>query len=139
MAIRKLEYKECTKCGGRFPATTEYFHGEKTRKDGLYPQCKHCKNQSNKLSKQRGKEKKKKKLKPVPETPKKSIEKDIRGFLKSLKEKYPEGKGVEISSKNEKLYGRVTGHYEHFMTVKTNLYPTSVLYVDMLTGDVKVK
>lgn len=34
--------KRCTKCGSEYPATPEYFHKDKNRKDGLYPTCKLC-------------------------------------------------------------------------------------------------
>ena len=37
-----MQYKTCTKCGNELPATAEYFHRDKNRKDGLYPQCKEC-------------------------------------------------------------------------------------------------
>jgi predicted restriction endonuclease len=34
--------KTCTKCGQSFPATAEYFHTDRGRKDGLTPSCKQC-------------------------------------------------------------------------------------------------
>lgn len=34
--------KQCTKCGEAKPATNEYFHNDKTRPAGLFPQCKVC-------------------------------------------------------------------------------------------------
>ena len=41
--------KTCTKCGGDFPATVEYFHRNTDHgKKGLYSRCKTCKNKYNK-------------------------------------------------------------------------------------------
>ena len=34
--------KTCTKCGKSFPATAEYFHRDKSKKDGLRETCKKC-------------------------------------------------------------------------------------------------
>lgn len=34
--------KRCSKCGEKFPPTTEHFHRDKTRRDGLNPSCKQC-------------------------------------------------------------------------------------------------
>ena len=63
--------------------------------------------------------------------------------IDSLKQKYMLGMDVEIRQGNKKrdkkLYGRITGHYEHFMTVQTANYPTSILYKDILIGAVQVK
>lgn len=41
--------KCCTKCKQMFPATREFFHGDKARKDGLYSCCKTCKNTTEKV------------------------------------------------------------------------------------------
>ncbi len=35
-------YKQCTKCGEIKLAAPEFFSRDKSRKDGLYPQCKRC-------------------------------------------------------------------------------------------------
>ena len=34
--------KTCIKCGEKYPATTEYFHSDKYRKDGIKSRCKSC-------------------------------------------------------------------------------------------------
>jgi len=34
--------KICIKCKKELQATSEYFHRDKSKKDGLYPQCKEC-------------------------------------------------------------------------------------------------
>ncbi len=36
------DYKCCSKCGTSFPATAEYFHRNKSRKNGLCERCKQC-------------------------------------------------------------------------------------------------
>lgn len=36
------ELKSCTKCGATAPATPEFFHRDKNRRDGLTPWCKRC-------------------------------------------------------------------------------------------------
>jgi hypothetical protein len=40
--------KGCTKCQEELPATTEFFHKNKSKKDGLCSKCKECKKQYNK-------------------------------------------------------------------------------------------
>lgn len=40
-----MDYKICTKCKNKFPATAEYFHRNKTTADGLNRQCKNCINE----------------------------------------------------------------------------------------------
>lgn len=37
--------KQCHQCGKSFEATTEFFHRNKSFKDGLLPRCKTCQNQ----------------------------------------------------------------------------------------------
>lgn len=40
--------KTCTKCRRKFPATTEHFHRDKTRDDGLNHYCKLCRKEMSK-------------------------------------------------------------------------------------------
>ncbi len=40
--VTSIPQKRCTKCGELKPATTEYFHSDKQRSDGLYSSCKTC-------------------------------------------------------------------------------------------------
>lgn len=131
MAVGKLEYKKCTKCGREFPASTEYLHRDGAKSDGLHSQCKPCR---------RINYKKKKIEKDEQE---KSVLKITKGItlqhINILKHKFAVGMGIEIRTKSQKLYGRVTGHYKHFMTVQTTNYPTSILYKDILIGAVKIK
>lgn len=35
-------YKQCSKCKETKAATNEFFNNDKTRRDGLYPQCRQC-------------------------------------------------------------------------------------------------
>lgn len=37
-----VDLKRCSKCGGEFPATTEYFHAHKGSPDKLNYYCKDC-------------------------------------------------------------------------------------------------
>lgn len=34
--------KRCTKCGNEYPATTEHFHSDRQKRDGLYSSCRGC-------------------------------------------------------------------------------------------------
>lgn len=43
------ETKTCTKCNKTNPATLEFFGRDKTRQDGLYPQCRVCVRERNQL------------------------------------------------------------------------------------------
>jgi hypothetical protein len=36
------DLKQCTKCGGKYPATTEHFKKSKKVKSGLYAMCRRC-------------------------------------------------------------------------------------------------
>lgn len=38
-----IPQKTCSKCGKSLPATTEYFHADKSKPDGFYSSCKTCK------------------------------------------------------------------------------------------------
>lgn len=38
--------KTCTACGTTYPATTEYFHSDADRDDGLTSRCRLCRNKS---------------------------------------------------------------------------------------------
>ena len=38
--------KQCTKCQQCFPASPEHFHRDKTKTDGLMPQCKSCRKEN---------------------------------------------------------------------------------------------
>lgn len=129
MAVGKLEYKTCTKCGKTLPETTEYFHRYKNR---LYAWCKTCKNN---YSRKRAQERKLQKG-ADPSMPSRVIK--LKN-IDSLKQKYPEGMGIKIITDRQKGYGTITRHYEHFMTVQTTKYPTSILYKDILIGAVKIK
>jgi len=40
---KDISIKTCTKCKKTYPATSEYFHRHKMRRDGLDPWCKECK------------------------------------------------------------------------------------------------
>ena len=40
---QEIKMKKCSKCKDSFPATKEYFNGDKTRPDGLCYVCKKCK------------------------------------------------------------------------------------------------
>lgn len=41
-----IDTKTCTKCGNTYPATTEYFHVDKSKKDGLVTRCKTCRREN---------------------------------------------------------------------------------------------
>ena len=134
MAVGKLEYKKCTKCGREFPASTSYFYFNKSR-NKLHSWCKYCKDEYSKKRMQKWRQKQKN-----PHIPPGAIARAIKPEdIDSLKEKYPVGMGIEIRQGDKKLYGRITGHYEHFMTVQTRHYITSISYVDILIGAVKIK
>src|SRR5690606_20438570 len=134
MAVGKLEYKKCTKCGREFPASTSYFYFNKSR-NKLHSWCKHCKDEYSKKRMQKWRQKQKNQQVPARliSTPIKQKNIDV------LKEKYLKGTYIEIRQGDKKLYGRITGHYEHFMTVQTSHYITSISYVDILIGAVKIK
>ena len=134
MAVGKLEYKKCTKCSMQFPATTEYFYFNKSR-NKLHSWCKTCKDEYSKERMQKWRQKQKNQHEPAKLISTPIKQRDID----HLKQKYPVGIGIEIRTKSQKLYGRVTGHYKHFMTVQTTNYPTSILYKDILIGAVKIK
>lgn len=42
MSQRDSDEKVCSKCDSAFPATSEYFHTDKQKPDGLRPDCKAC-------------------------------------------------------------------------------------------------
>ena len=46
MNATETELKHCWSCDNWFPATPEYFHRDKTKRDGLHGCCKSCKIQT---------------------------------------------------------------------------------------------
>lgn len=50
-ATKDIATKVCTACGKEYPATTEYFHKQKSGKYGLNAKCKECKKEEVKQSK----------------------------------------------------------------------------------------
>lgn len=134
MAVGKLEYKKCTKCSRQFPATTEYFYFNKSR-NKLHSWCKHCKDEYSKKRMLLWRQKQKNQHEPTNLISTPIKQRDID----ALKEKYTKGMGIKIRQGDKKLYGRVIKHFKHFMTVQTRHYPTSISYVDILIGAVKIK
>lgn len=52
MSDLSIPQKRCAKCNKQYPATTEWFHRDKQKADGLYSSCKSCKNAENNRWKQ---------------------------------------------------------------------------------------
>ena len=128
-----MTLKTCTKCGNELPATEEFFYKHVNYADGLYSWCKSCcssyrKNRWNRLQNSR-------QIKAPPS----EIKLMTAYQIEQLKEKYPIGKGIELVEDGKKLFGTITGHFKHFMTVKARHYPTSILYANILIGEVKVR
>lgn len=46
MNVIEVKQKHCWACDGWFPATSQYFHCDKTKYDGLHGSCKVCKRES---------------------------------------------------------------------------------------------
>lgn len=134
MAVGKLEYKKCTRCSRQFPATTEYFYFNKSR-NKLHSWCKYCKDEYSKKRMLLWRQRQKNQHEPAMLISKPIKQRDID----VLKEKYTKGMGIEIRQGDKKLYGRVIKHFKHFMTVQTRHYITSISYVDILIGAVKIK
>jgi len=44
--IKTPIYKQCSQCKERKPANAKYFHGDKSKVDGLYPRCKECRHRA---------------------------------------------------------------------------------------------
>jgi hypothetical protein len=55
-----MKTKECNKCGKVFPATTEYFYKNRTKKDGLTSSCAECRREYTKKYYEKNKDKIKK-------------------------------------------------------------------------------
>ena len=53
----KIESKICTSCGQAYPATTMYWHKNKSKKDGFANRCKKCISSGNVISHKATKEK----------------------------------------------------------------------------------
>lgn len=76
-----MNLKVCTRCKEEKPATHEYWHRDKNKKDGLTPRCKECRNKQSK-------EYKKKNKKKISESGKKYYQKN----KDRLSKKYQENK-----------------------------------------------
>ena len=42
-----MKVKKCLRCGKEYPLTKEYWHVDRSRKDGFYIYCKKCRNEMN--------------------------------------------------------------------------------------------
>lgn len=130
MAIEKLEFKACTKCGVRYPATTEYFYKKKDSADRLHPWCKPCKKKVMQRHQRSNYLKKNDKTAAIK-----------LGQIESVRGKYKDKKYIKIKNPSTDKWEKaeVIGIHDHFMTVRTKNYTTSIRWVDMLTGDTKVR
>lgn len=129
MAVANVQaFKVCSGCKEMRPI--EFFSRDRRSPDGLDRRCRQCKRESMRIwrNKSRAEQQKQKIAMAITQEQ-----------IDSLKQKYMLGMDVEIRQGDKKLYGRITGHYEHFMTVQTTNYPTSILYKDILIGAVQVK
>src|SRR5690606_14931 len=104
MAVGKLEYKKCTKCGREFPASTSYFYFNKSR-NKLHSWCKYCKDEYSKKRMQKWRQEQKNQHESAKLISTSIKQRDIN----ALKEKYTKGMGIEIRQGDKKLYGRITG------------------------------
>jgi hypothetical protein len=126
MAIELQHYKTCPRCNNTYPATTEYFH--RAGKSGLSSYCKECKREHIRLWRAKQTDNRPRAVKSI-----------TSNQIEALKENHPEGGVIKIITDKQRARGRVIRHYEHFMTVQTTKYPTSVLYKDILIGEVRIK
>lgn len=167
MAIEQIDYKKCTKCGEKYPATLEFFHRDSHGKAGLKARCKWCTRAISRKWEQDKREGHIKKCEKCrkwhPKTDehfykdengnyskwcikcedrqKANMQKTVykqRG-LDNIKQRYPVGEQVVMTDKDLRTEGRITGHYDYFMTVKTKNYTTSIMWTNILTGYEKVK
>lgn len=126
MAIEKLEFKACTRCGKEYPATTEYFYKKKDSADRLHPWCKPCKK------------------KVMQAYQRRSANKAAAiklGQIESLREKYKDKNYIQLKNQHTDKWEKaeIIGIHDHFIVVRTKNYTTSIRWVDMLTGDTKVR
>jgi len=113
-----METKVCTKCGRKFPATTEYFYSNKKAKYGLHSSCKVCM------------EEHKRKNFSVREMVGIAIEDVREGFEVGQKVKCTRyGKPSKEMSKTIK--GKIIGKYPHHALVKLKNWKESFQYTDM--------
>ena len=71
-----IQTKQCPRCKQTLPATTEYFHKNRTKKDGLQYACKQCHVQETKRYDQTHKAKTRQRRKRYRQT--------IRGYLENV-------------------------------------------------------
>ncbi len=132
MAIANLDYKICTGCGEKYFEKENNFSRNKSTKDGWQNWCKWCfriQYQTGKGVKQR---------KEMKSEPAKIVR---NNQLDDLKIKYKDKTGIQIKNPHTDKWewAKITERHKDFMTVETTRYPTSILWVDMLTGHTKVK
>lgn len=90
-----MELKTCSKCGGTFPATVEYFHRNNWIQCGLRPSCKICRKDEHNNYYQKNKNKILEREKPKHE--------DKGGTINQRKEYYIESK-EQIQNRRKKHY-----------------------------------
>ena len=123
MAIANL-YKTCTKCKEGFPATLEYFYKDLRMLDGLNSWCKPCKVKDAKMRKK-------------PKVEKVKVSTGIpKAIFKADLPKFEIGQSVRIGKGR---YGKVSGVFKYFVVVDFKKYRESFLYIDIYSGQEKVK
>ena len=108
--------KKCSKCGVEKPATPEFYHRDKNRKDGLHYDCKEC----NKLYRENNKEKykeyyenNKEKKKEYYENNKEKILEQKKLYRENNKEKIKEKDKLRYENNKEKILEQRKLHYEN--------------------------
>lgn len=131
--LRGGKLKPCSKCKKEYPATVEYFHRNKYRKDGLHNQCKGCRKSLNREPR--------KKQKSRRET---HIKEEVIGItVKDLK-RYKLGQVYKIETKHRaeiiKFKGKMIQDTERFITLRNKRgIVESFLKIDFMKGCSKIK
>lgn len=133
MEYIQIKEKKCYKCGLIYPGTTQYFHRNRTREDGLQANCKICMNRMSAINRKRGPKKKEKKV----------INGPIR--VEDLADSYELGTKylVKIRKVNGKIEKKFTGELiqeaERFITLKNPRgIIESFLKIDLLGENIEV-
>ena len=101
--------KKCSKCGAEKPATPEFYHRDKSRKDGLVFQCKDCQ----KLYRENNKEKILEQNRLYYENNKEKILEQKKSYRENNKEKISEQKKLHYENNKEEILEQKKLCYEN--------------------------
>lgn len=105
------QVRQCIKCGQALPATSEYFHRDKSRKDGLDPRCKPCRREDSRRYNARHQEERKESAQQYHALHREELNTSSRQYYAQHQEELVEYARKYREANQEKVQERRREHY----------------------------